>query len=403
MEGLGMMKKALYVALSMGILSGCTVTTVEKSNEPGKTVVSIKAEVEDGEIPKKLEAYWPTKDWRTSLPEQQGMNSSRLADLFEKLEDIDSPIDGLLIIRNGYIVAEHYPSYIYGQDDAHEINSVTKSIMSAVTGVAINEGYIKSVDDRIYDYFPDRKVENMDEHKKSLTVEDFLTMKSGLDWGELDKDRSRQFWSDFESTEDTVQFVLDKPTDPKLIDKFNYNTGLAHILSAIVQQTTGKKTAEYAQEKIFEKIGITTAVWPEAQGVNKGGYRMEMTPRDMAKFGHLYMNDGEWDGEQIIPQEWVRTSMSELVSTGMTGGEHYGYYFWITTTKDGYKEISAMGDRGQYIIMVPELDLLIVQTSSTWLEDINIYEDYIYPAVEASEPIPIDAEGNERLKKMNEE
>lgn len=393
-----MIKNAIYIVLALGILSGCTATTVENKNKSEEAVESVKNGIVDGKIPEKLGSYWPTTDWRTSLPEQQGISSSKLADLFESLEEKTNLLAGLIIIRNGYIVAEHYPNPAYKQDTKHEINSVTKSIMSAVTGVAINEGYIKSVDDRIFDYFPNLTLANMDEHKKNLTVKDFLMMTSGLDWGELDKERRKQLWADFESTKDTVQFVLDKPTDPKLIDKFNYNTGLCHILSAIVQQTTGKKTAEYAQEKIFNKIGITTAVWPETQGVNKGGYSMEMTPRDMARFGYLYMNEGEWNGEQIIPKEWVHTSFSELVPTGVTGGEHYGYYFWITTTKDGYKEISAMGDRGQYIIMVPELDLLVVQTSGAYLNT-NIYEDYIYPSVVASEPIPVDAEGNKRLKK----
>ncbi|WP_442599840.1 serine hydrolase domain-containing protein [Neobacillus sp. D3-1R] len=389
-----MKKQVLYFAVVIGMLSGCTVTSVDKP-ENNKSVVTVQGYAK-GETPEKPPNYWPTMEWKTSLPEQQGMNSKKLADLFEKLDEINSPLDGLIIIRNGYIVAEKY-GYGYGPERSHEINSVTKSFMSAVTGVAINEGYIKSIDDPIFDYFPDRKAENMDDHKKNLTVKDFLTMNSGLDWGELDKDRKHQFWSDFESTDDTVQFVLNKPTDPNLIGKFDYNTGLPHILSAIVQQTTGKKTADYAKEKIFDKIGITTAYWPEVQGVNQGGYRMEMTPRDMARFGYLYMNNGKWDGQQVVPEDWVKTSMSELIQTGMTGGEHYGYYFWLTTTKDGYKEISAMGDRGQYIVMVPELNLLVVQTSKAYLTDINIFEEYIYPAAESTEPIPVDAESNTRL------
>ncbi|MHC0035363.1 serine hydrolase domain-containing protein [Pseudoneobacillus sp. C159] len=383
--------KVLYIGLILGLLNGCTNTTMEKVElkEPEEVV-------EHGKIPEKLPAYWPTTEWKTSLPEQQGMSSSKLADLFEKIVDA-SPLDGLIIIRNGYIVAEKYDEDLFGVDETHPINSVTKSFMSAVTGVAIQEGYIESVDDRILDYFPNRKIANVDENKKNWTIKDFLTMNGGLDWPELDQERKHQFWREFESTDDTVQYSLDQPTDPNLVDKFHYNSGLPHILSAIIQQKTGMKTSEYAKAKIFDRIGITTAYWPEAQGVSKGGYRMEMTPRDMARFGYLYMNKGKWDGEQIIPEDWVETSMSPLIPTDTPGGEHYGYYFWITTTQDGYKEISAMGDRGQYIIMVPELDLLVIQTSSDWFTDIDIYQDYIYSAVESSQPIPVDKEGNSRL------
>lgn len=224
-------------------------------------------------------------------------------------------------------------------------------------------------------------------------------MDSGLDWGELDPEREVQFWTDFESTNDTVQFVLDKPTNPKLIGKFDYNTGLPHILSAIIQKQTGMKLADYANQKIFDKIGITSASWPEVQGVNTGGYRLEMTPRDMARFGYLYLNNGNWNGEQIVPEDWVKTSTSEIIPTGFKGGEHYGYYFWISKTKDGYKEISAMGDKGQYIIMVPELNLLIVQTARDYLRDIDIFDE-IYSAVEENKPIPVDAKSDARLKKL---
>lgn len=225
-------------------------------------------------------------------------------------------------------------------------------------------------------------------------------MHSGLDWGELDPEREVEFWHDFESTKDTVQFVLDKPTDPKLVNKFDYNTGLPHILSAIIQKQTGMKTAAFAKKNLFDKIGMTSAKWPEVQGVNTGGYQMEMTPRDMARFGYLYLNNGKWNGKQIVPKDWVKTSTSKLIPTGWKVGSYYGYYFWVETMKQGYTEISAMGANGQYILMVPELNLLVVQTARDYLQDNNIYDDYIYSAVKANHPIPVDAKSDARLKKM---
>lgn len=231
-----------------------------------------------------------------------------------------------------------------------------------------------------------------------MTVKQFLTMTSGLDWPELDSPDSRTLWREFESTSDTIQYVLDRPTKLDQINTFNYNTGLGHILSAIVQNQTGMRTSEYAQQKIFDKIGVTTALWQQAQGIDKGGYRMHMIPRDMAKFGYLYLKNGQWDGEQVIPEQWVKDSIKYQVPTG-DERVYYGYYWWLMKTEQGYEEISAMGDNGQYIIIVPELDLVVVQTARDF-GNLHIYNDYIYPAVVSSNPIEVDVEGNERLKEL---
>jgi CubicO group peptidase (beta-lactamase class C family) len=390
-----MIRRAMICILLFGLLTGCTKEeTTKKANHIQNNVQDFK----DHETPQRLPDYWPTKKWRTSLPEQQGVNSAKLADLFERLEKENQFIDSLIIVKNGYIVAEKYYG-IYSKDTMHEINSVTKSMMSAVTGAAIADGHITGVDEKVLDYFPGRKIQNMDTNKQNWTIHQFLSMSAGLDWREIGENKSPDFWSEFEYTEDTVKFVLDKPINRIQLKKFNYNTGLPHVLSAIVQNQTGMKTSEYARKKLFEPIGITKFDWPEAQGVSKGGYRMSMSPRNMARFGYLYLQHGKWDGKQIIPEEWVKKSTSPQVPTRMAGAENYGYYFWLHKTKDGYDEISAMGDRGQYIIIVPQLDLVVVQTARAF-GDINIYEDYIYPAMESSNPIPVDKKSNERLKKL---
>lgn len=387
-------KQILTIVLSIGILGGCTSKPVEVHD----TTEVKQVEKTKGEIPQKLPSYWPTEEWRTSTPEEQGMSSGKLVELFEKLEETSHPIEGLIIIRNGYIVAEHYPR-IYKVDTQHPINSVTKSIMSSIVGIAIEEGVIKSIDEKILTYFPELEIENADPKKNDMTIRQFLTFTSGLDWPELDKGNSVKLWREFETTSDTTKYVLSKPILENQIGKFNYNTGESHVLSNIIQNQTGQKTSEYAEEKLFSKIGVTSATWSEAQGVSKGGYGMQMVPRDMARFGYLYLNKGEWDGEQIVPSDWVVASTSPQTETGRAGGEHYGYNFWLTKTKAGYDEYSAMGDRGQYIIVVPELNLIVIQTASAYGK-LNIIEDYIYPSVISDSPVIIDHEANKRLHEL---
>jgi CubicO group peptidase (beta-lactamase class C family) len=330
--------------------------------------------------------YWPTEGWRASTPEEQGMDSARLVAMFDAIERADYALHSVLIVRNGYLVTEAY-RYPYDQDTPHDIRSCTKSVMSALIGIAIQQGAIEGVDQRVLDFFPERTVANLDDAKRSITVENLLTMSGGFDWpgGILEP-----MLGEWTRNGDWVQFVLDRPLSDPPGTTFVYNTGGSHLLSAILQKTTGMTALEFAQQNLFGPLGIVTDRWmADPQGINVGGAWLWLTPRDMAKFGYLYLNGGWWDGQQVVPADWVATSTRERIHTGGQWlSDGYGYQWWVD--RAGY--FMALGYGGQYIIVVPDQNLVVVFTSGLPTQDFfapeTLLNTFILPAVQSVEPLP---------------
>jgi CubicO group peptidase (beta-lactamase class C family) len=330
--------------------------------------------------------YWPTEGWRATTPEEQGMDSARLVAMFDAIEKADYKLHSVLIVRNGYLVTEAY-HFLYDQDTPHNIYSCTKSVTSALIGIAIQQGYIAGVDQRMLDYFQERTVANLDDGKQSITLDHLLTMSGGFDWpgGILEPILGEWIGSD-----DWVQFVLDRPLSDPPGTRFVYNTGGSHLLSAILQTTTGMTALEFAQQNLFEPLGISTDRWTvDPQGINFGGAWLWLTPPDMAKFGYLYLNGGQWDGQQVVPADWVATSTREHIRAGDQWlSDGYGYQWWID--KAGY--YMALGYGGQYIIVVPDQDLVVVFTSGLPVQDFfapkALLDTFILPAVQSSAALP---------------
>jgi CubicO group peptidase (beta-lactamase class C family) len=318
--------------------------------------------------------YWPTQGWRTSAPEEQGMDPALLGQMFDAVEDRSLNVHGVVIVRHGNIVAEEYYSP-YRQDTKHVLYSVTKSFISALVGIAIEEGYIESVDQRVLDFFPDHTFANPDPRKEAMTLEHLLTMTSGLDWEE-----GMPIYLEMYRSRDWVQFVLDKPMVAEPGSQFVYCSGCSHVLSAIIQRTTGMNTLEYAQSRLFEPLGITDVYWEsDSSGTSIGGWGLEITPRDMAKFGYLYLNGGVWDGQQVVPAEWVRTSVEKHVETDSDLG--YGYQWWTYPSLDAY---TAIGRDAQLIFVIPDQDVVAVFTAELDGADalFELIEKFIAPAVQ---------------------
>lgn len=323
------------------------------------------------------EAYWPTNSWRESAPAEQGMDGVLLQKMLEEIDEQRLNIDSLVVVRNGYIVTEKYYSP-YEQDTLHGIYSVTKSVVSALIGIAIHEGYINSVDDPVLNYFPERNFENDNALKRSITVEHLLTMSAGLEWD----------WDEMISTPDSVQYVLDQPMYIEPGAEFFYSSGNAHVLSAIIQETSGLNAHDFAQQYLFSYLGIDDVRWKkDTFGISKGGWGMKMKPRDMAKFGYLYLNQGVWDGQQIIPAEWIEATTKRYiqVSEPLEPWDLYmGYLWWLH--EDGL--YAAHGMKGQFIYVIPEFDLVVVFTShisdAKFSQPQLLIRDYIIPAVESS-------------------
>ncbi len=341
--------------------------------------------------------YWPTQGWRTASPESQGMDSALLLDMLDVIWQNDIKIDSVLVIRNGYIVLDAY-GYPFDAADRQNIYSCSKSVTSALIGIAIDKDYIKGVYQPVLDFFPEHTAQNLDADKKAMTLEHLLTMSSGLDC----RDSYRYRWIGLEQMKkspDWVQFMIDLPMAKEPGTHFNYCNGATFLLSAILQQKTGMDALSFAQKHLFEPLGISEVSWPaNPQGITVGYGRIYMRPRDMAKFGYLYLNNGLWEDKQIISSRWIKESTRKHAST--KGLMDYGYQWWTM----GSGAYTALGYHGQFIFVVPHKNIVAVFTSNLDLKDIFtpsvLLRSNIIPSVKADKPLPENTEQEKALQEL---
>ena len=359
-----------FLWILAAFLAGCTGSpvTVIPANTP------VVAPVDTPDLALASEPYWPTQAWRTSTPEEQGMDSARLAQMLDSIRQEHLSLHSLLIIRNGYIVSETYFEP-FRQESRHELYSCTKSFISTLIGIAIDQGYIDGTDQRVVDFFPEFTFANLDSQKESMTLEDLLTMRSGLDWQEGDP-----IYQEMYRSADWVKFVLDTPMAQQPGSFFNYCSGCSHVLSAILQQSAGMNGRAYADKNLFTPLGISNLRWDtDGSGIPIGGWGLQMTSRDMAKLGYLYLQGGKWDGQQILSAGWVKAATQK--HTGTDGELGYGYQWWTYPTQGAY---TALGRYGQTIFVVPEMSLIVVTTAGIDNHDpiFQLIDKYIFPAVQ---------------------
>jgi CubicO group peptidase (beta-lactamase class C family) len=329
----------------------------------------------------------PTNAWAHSTPEEQGMESVKLAELLRAMIDKGKEIESLLIVRNGRLVIEVY-RYPYHADALHQIMSCSKSFTSAMIGIAIGEGKIKGTDQPVAEFLLDYDTKGLSTEKRSITVENLLTMSGGFEWlgGMLESPTLREMGK----STNWVQFVLDRHLSDQPGKRFVYNTGSAHLLSAILQHAVNMKTEEYANKNLFSPLGIKDWYWSsDPQGVSTGGFGLWLKPQDMAKFGYLYLNHGRWGNSQVIPEKWVSDSVCKHIDAGGKWlSDAYGYQWWV----DKYGYYMALGFGGQFIVVVPDRNLVLVTTGSLMAQDFFepelLLNKYILPASESSVPLP---------------
>ncbi|MFX0205228.1 MAG: serine hydrolase domain-containing protein [Candidatus Hodarchaeota archaeon] len=325
---------------------------------------------------------WSTDDWKISPPDQQGMDSQLLTDMFSYIKKQVSFMHSVVIVRNGYIVAEQYFNG-WNQKLEHELYSCTKSITSILMGIALDKGFISSIDQKILDFFPNRTFDNIDSRKKNITIRHLLQMKSGIAWDELNisyenpNNPVRQLMV----SSDWVAYVLDLPMASEPGTTFNYNTGVSHLLSAIIQQSINMTTLAFAQKYLFDPLNITSLKWMQSShNVVFGGSGLSLSSRNMAKIGYLCLNNGSWHSQQIVSTKWVEQSTKNYLH--LWQDVYYGYQWWILPTLSDYFIFTASGYRGQWITCIPNLELVVVFTADT---DTVFYRtlltDYIIPAV----------------------
>jgi CubicO group peptidase (beta-lactamase class C family) len=326
-----------------------------------------------------LESYWPTDGWRIATPEAAGIDPAKLDEMIEAVDSRGIGADSLMVIRHGYIVSDAYFAP-YNPWENHIIYSCTKSVVSTLIGIAIDEGYIDAdLDQRALGLFPDRTARNPSAWKSDMTLRDLLMMSAGFDA----RDSYLYDWEGLDGlhdANDAIQYMLDLEMAFEPGSRFEYTNGVSHLLSCIITEATGMSALEFAEEQLFEPLGITGAEWTaDSQGHNWGYSSLYLIPHDMAKFGYLFLHGGEWDGEQVVPRGWVEEATAEQIPAG-TLLDGYGYQWW--TSNDGY--YSAIGYKGQFIHVVPELDLIMVTTSrepDDFIRIQNLLEEFVIPSV----------------------
>jgi CubicO group peptidase (beta-lactamase class C family) len=311
-----------------------------------------------------------------------------LEDAFASARRIDG-IKSLVVGQQGRLVAERYYNSA-GPDSHHDVRSVTKSITSALIGIAIENGYIASVDQTLAEFLVPSVVSDLDDTRAGITIRNLLTMSAGHEWRELSGNSE---FNDWIGAPDQIAYVLDKPIVDPPGTRFNYSDGTAHLLSVILTEATGISAADFALRYLFEPLGLEEKAWPvDNRAYNLGGVGLQLTPRDMLALGTLYLNEGRTGDQQVVPSDWVQTSTQAQMSTdgALPYGTSYGYLWWRGSANDvGF--YFATGYGGQFILVVPESQLVVVatcewrfgraQANEHWSAIINLIVNQIVPAL----------------------
>jgi CubicO group peptidase (beta-lactamase class C family) len=286
--------------------------------------------------------------------------SDNLSNILRKTEEMPY-LKSLIILKNGEVIVE---KYINGgsPDQIHDIRSASKSVLSAILGIAIKAGYIDSIDQKIIDFFPEYITDKLDPKIYDLSIRHLITMKSGFNIKETAK-----AFQQLHKSSDWVEHILHLPFREAPGKKFNYNSFNTHLLSALISKATGMSTLDYATSALFSPLGITEVKWEkDPKGNCIGGWGLSLKAQDMLKFGTLYLNNGRFEGTQVVPSEWIKSSTIER--TGMIGTYYsgrnksygYGFLWWIKRIDKDIEIPFAMGHGGQRIAIIPDMNAVLV-------------------------------------------
>ncbi len=295
-----------------------------------------------------------TDDWKTASPKALGFNESLLNEGLEKAAALPYS-HSLLVVRNGKIAAERY-FHGYGVKSANNLKSITKSVTSALIGIALEKRILKSIDEPVRAFFPDLFRELNDPRKDRITLRNLLNMSVGID--------ANDELPGFDASEqlDQPRYVFTRPLifDPGAM--FSYTSAYTTILSQILTDASKISTRNFAQKHLFSPLGIEIMGWSKnAAGYYLGQSSLFLTTRNMAKFGLLFLSKGRFRGRQVIPEKWVTHSTAPLIKAS-EGNGHYGYGWWVKAEAP-VPFFYAWGYGGQYIYIVPSKNLIIVMTN----------------------------------------
>jgi CubicO group peptidase (beta-lactamase class C family) len=346
---------------------------------------------------------WPTHGWPTAAPAEEGMDPKGLAVIDDDAGGVYPGLRSVLVVRHGVLVLERY---YHGATPATYFNlwSVTKSVSSALVGIALGEHTVGGLDQPIGRLLARHLPPRADPRLRRATLEQLLTMTAGLPADPTDGTPPSLVQAG-----DWVRFVLGQHPASTPGARFAYSSDGSHLLSAIVADATGQSTLGYAQAKLFGPLGIASDdpftpvfaapnqaayqragfAWPtDPQGYHLGYGFLKLTARDLAKLGYLYLKGGTWEGRQVVPAAYVRASTQTHIRTGDPHAPGYGYQWWAMT-EQGHRGFAALGLGGQLVEVIPDLDLVVVMTSEVrTIQDVRsggrsraMVSDVLVPAV----------------------
>jgi CubicO group peptidase (beta-lactamase class C family) len=359
MEGLDAravrLREALRAVCCLALALLLTITAcgiAPPGPEPAESITYQPVDREDG--------------WSISTPAEQGLDPRVVSRAFSEAGELGQ-IRSLLIVKNGYLVAEEY---FNGQqwDRTNNVASVTKSYLSALVGIALEEGYLTSLDQKMMDYFPEYASPGLDQNKYNITIRQLLQMRAGYPFDSTDA-----YYARLMKSGNYMRFIIEEhPLVNTPGSEWNYSSASAHLLSGILTKAVGMPLVKFATKSLFDPLDIDIRTWErDPQGYYMGGAEMAYISRDMAKFGVLYLRNGAFGEQQVIPSEWIEESLQaySLTNYGNLGYFKkicYGYLWW--SAKVGkYKVNFAWGHGGQFIVIVPELDMVVVTTANPYL------------------------------------
>ncbi len=316
------------------------------------------------------------EDWLASTPSREGLDARRLADLDTRIRAGLPHVRSLLIARHGSLVFEQY----YGEasrEVLHNIQSMTKSVSSALVGIALKKGLITSLDNRVIGYFPEYQEAIGDQRATEITIRHLLTMASGIDEMRLSFDKVLA---------NIIRDILRQPLLYAPGEGFKYSSPAAHLLGGVLQKATGRPVLEFAETELFRPLGMGRVIWyADNKGLQSGGLSGLFRSRDVLKLGELYLRRGSWQGAELISPAYVAESV-KVHNRGDFFGEptSYGFMWWIASVA-GQDAFYARGYGGQFLMVLPKADLVILCTSDwkqpEYPQHFALVEQFILPSI----------------------
>lgn len=364
------------------VLSACG----QSNTEANENFVPESTEISTTENEESLLAVF---QWEFAEPEEFGVNSSAVEAMFSQM---NSSVCSAIVVKSGKTIGEYFANG-YNEESVFTLQSVSKSITGTLVGIAVDRGYIKSIDDYAADYLPALAQSEYADMRR-ITIRHLLSHTSGL----VCTENSPQ-WVDWRSSDDWVGYLISQPMSSSPGSRFEYSTGNTHVLSAVLEAASGMPLLDFVYEVLFDPIGISSATlevnpsiinrterssyditsfYTDPAGIGDGGNGFSMTAYDLARIGLLYLQDGNWMGQQVVSSEYINAATTTQAVRESDGSE-YGFCWWTNRGFGNahYTGYFTQGHFGQFIFVVPEIELVVVFTSIREHYSARQYRNYV--------------------------